>query len=287
MERRFRGKNNKPVKVLIVDDSPLVRNILTLGLGIDEEIKVLGAAPDPYVARDMIIELNPDVLTLDVEMPKMNGVEFLKRLMPQYPIAVVMVSALTLSGKKITIEALEAGAVDFVSKPSANLSHGLNSMLFELREKIKTASKANLSKFPEKSFETSSSQRKEQGQIYRGSRKVIAVGASTGGTQAIKCLLSKLPENAPGMVIVQHMPAGFTKIFSDRLNEQCRVRVKEAENGDLIRQGTVLIAPGGFHLSVAKSADGFLVRCQKGEPVNGHCPSVDVLMHSVAKNIGA
>ncbi len=278
----------RQVRVLIVDDSALVRNILSQGLAMDPGIEVVGTASDPYIARDKIVELQPDVLTLDVEMPRMDGVAFLRKLMPQYPIPVVMVSSLTQRGKQITMEALDAGAVDFVAKPTSNVSAGLNAMLLELRSKVKIASTANVSHWKGKRpvapvFATSIS----SSALAESTDKVIAIGASTGGTEAIRRVIENFPASTPGTVIVQHMPSGFTKMFADRLNQLCQMQVKEAEHGDRVRTGLVLIAPGGRQLEVVRSGGFYEVRLGNSDKVSGHCPSVDVMMHSVAKHVGA
>ncbi len=275
-----------PVKVLIIDDSALVRKILSEGLSRDPGIEIVGTAPDVYVGRDMIVDLSPDVLTLDIEMPRMDGVEFLRRLMPQYPLPVVVVSSLTQRGKQITIDALEAGAIDFVPKPLTNLSSGLVALLTELSTKIKLASTANVSHWKQKKYTTNKSGTKQKA-LYESTDKVIAIGASTGGTEAIKAVVTELPSNTPGIVIVQHMPPVFTKMFADRLNEICNMSAKEAEDGDRILTGRILVAPGGKHLRVQRSGGIYIVKCQEGEKVSGHCPSVDVMMHSVAEQVGA
>lgn len=275
----------KVIRVLVVDDSALVRNILSQGLSLDPNIEVVGTASDPYIARDKIIELNPDVLTLDVEMPRMDGVAFLRKLMPQYPIPTVMVSSLTQRGKQITIDALEAGAVDFVAKPTSNVAAGLEGMLMELRAKVKIASTANVSHWKGKRIAP-----KAQGPAPRAlaesTDKVIAIGASTGGTEAIRRVIEEFPSNTPGVVIVQHMPPGFTKMFSDRLNQLAHMEVREAQDGDRIRTGLILIAPGGMQLKVVRSGGFYQVRCGGTDKVSGHCPSVDVMMHSVAEQVG-
>lgn len=275
------------IRVLVVDDSSLVRNILSRGLSMDPGIEVVATAADPYIARDRIVQLNPDVLTLDVEMPRMDGVEFLRRFMPQNPLPVVMVSALTQKGKKITLDALEAGAVDFVAKPSTNIARGLNAMLMELRTKVKIASTANVSHW--KSQKSGVPVKIIQGNkaLAESTDKVIAIGASTGGTQAITKIITQFPPTMPGVVIVQHMPAGFTKAFADRLNQLCSMEVKEATDGDRVMSGRILIAPGDYHMTVARSGGIYQVACKQGEKVSGHCPSVDVLMHSVAQNVGS
>ncbi len=278
----------KIIRVLIIDDSSLVRNILTDGLSRDPSIEVVGVAPDPFIARDKIVKLRPDVLTLDVEMPRMDGVDFLRRLMPQYPLPVVMVSSLTQKGKQITMEALEAGAVDFVSKPSEDLARGLEGMMTELRTKIKIASSANVSHWKNKRQTLPSEKRRTASSaLAESTDKIIAIGASTGGTEAIRTVLESFPPNAPGIVIVQHMPPGFTKMFADRLNGICDMLVKEAKTGDRVMTGSVLIAPGEHHMAITRSGGIYKVNCQRGPKVNGHCPSVEVLFNSVAKHAGA
>jgi two-component system chemotaxis response regulator CheB len=278
----------KRVRVLVIDDSALVRQVLTQGLSLDPEIEVVGSASDPYIARDRIVQLKPDVLTLDVEMPRMDGVEFLRRLMPQYPLPVLMVSALTQEGKRITLEALEAGAVDFVTKPTADVARGLNDMLRELREKVKAVSHANVSGWKrEKTGGEARPEMRPVRSLAESTDKVIAIGASTGGTEAIREIVSAFPQDTPGVVIVQHMPAGFTKMFAERLNQQSAMEVKEAETGDRVRVGRVLIAPGDYHMQLVRSGGIYQVQCGKGETVCGHRPSVEVLFQSVARAAGA
>lgn len=278
----------RKIRVLIVDDSALVRNILSQGLSLDPAIEVVGTASDPYIARDRILELEPDVLTLDVEMPRMDGVAFLRKLMPQYPLPVVMVSSLTQRGKQITMEALDAGAVDFVAKPTSNVTAGLNSMLMELRTKVKIAAGANVSHWKGKRVDPAATGTAGKSTaLAESTDKVIAIGASTGGTEAIRRVLEGFPATTPGTVIVQHMPGGFTKMFADRLNQLCHMQVKEAEHGDRVRTGLVLIAPGGVQFEVVRSGGFYVVRLGGPEKVSGHCPSVDVMMHSVAKHVGA
>ncbi len=276
----------KKIKVLIIDDSALVRDILVKGLSADPGLEVVGAAADVFIGRDMIIRLKPDVLTLDIEMPRMDGIEFLRRLMPQFPLPVVVVSSLTQRGKYITMQALEAGALDFVPKPAADVARGLNDMMIELRTKIKIASTANVSYWKNKKFEPSQVKKDNSIQskaLAESTDKVIAIGASTGGTEAIRKVISNLPPTTPGIVIVQHMPKGFTKTFADRLNEVSYMQVKEAEDGDRILTGRVLVAPGDFHLKVYRSGGQYKAQVLEGDKVNGHRPSVDVMMHSVAE----
>ncbi|OPY58571.1 MAG: Chemotaxis response regulator protein-glutamate methylesterase [Pelotomaculum sp. PtaU1.Bin035] len=277
----------RKIKVLIIDDSALVRDILARGLVMDPEIEVVGTASDPYVARDKIVRLKPDVLTLDVEMPKMDGVEFLRRLMPQYPLPVVMVSALTKKGAVITLAALDAGAVEVVAKPSADIARGLNSMLGELRAKVKIAANTNVSAWKVNKKSPSRLVRAEGQALAESTDKVVAIGASTGGTQAIRRILESFPSTMPGVVVVQHMPVGFTRHFAESLNEICAMEVMEAKTGDRVLPGRVLIAPGDCHMRVRRSGGVYLVNCQPGENVCGHCPSVEVLFQSVAKYVGA
>lgn len=254
----------------------------------DPCIEVVGTAGDPYVARDKIVQLQPDVLTLDVEMPRMDGVDFLRRLMPQYPLPVIMVSSLTQKGKQITLDSLEAGAVDFVSKPTSDIARGLKDMLLELRAKVKLAASANVSHWKAaRTAVPSHIQTLGKRALAESTDKVVAIGASTGGTEAIRKIITQFPATMPGVVIVQHMPAGFTRLFADRLNQLCAMEVKEAESGDRIMPGRVLIGPGGFHMKVIRSGGLYQVRCEPGPPVKGHCPSVDVMMHSVAQHVGA
>lgn len=280
--------HGQKIKVLVVDDSALIRQVLTQGLNMDPGIQVVGAASDPFVARDMIVRLRPDVVTLDVEMPRMDGVEFLRRLMPQFPLPVIMVSALTEKGKEITLDALDAGALDFVTKPKSDIHNGLNILMRELRTKIKIASTVDVSHWknrrpvPRKTVQGVSAQA-----LAESTDKVIAVGASTGGTEALKTILTALPANTPGMVVVQHMPPGFTEMFAQRLNKESAMLVKEAKTGDRVHDGVCLIAPGDRHMRVLRRGGIYEVICDGTEPVGNHCPSVEVLFQSVAKNVGS
>ncbi|OHB25682.1 MAG: chemotaxis response regulator protein-glutamate methylesterase [Desulfuromonadaceae bacterium GWC2_58_13] len=279
---------NRKIRVLVVDDSALVRQILSQGLAMDPGIEVVGTATDPYSARDSIVKLKPDVMTLDVEMPRMDGLEFLRKLMPQYPLPVVMVSSLTQSGKQITLDCLEAGAVDFVAKPTSNMAQSLSIMLSELRTKVKIASTVNVSHWKNRRDTLPGrGVARPPKALAESTDKVIAIGASTGGTEAIKKVITEFPANMPGVVIVQHMPAGFTKMFADRLNQLCSMEVKEAESGDRIMTGRILVAPGGLQMRVKRSGGIYQVSCDDGELVSGHRPSVDVLMQSVAEQAGA
>ncbi len=270
----------RKIKVLIVDDSLLFRESLARGLSADAAIDVVATAHDAYSARDRIIDCEPDVMILDVELPKMNGIEFLRRLMPQYPIPVVVVSSISNN----VFEALTAGAVDFVSKPDSSQQGGFEFMLKELTIKIKIASTANVAH-----WKCVASQHKitERMSASAATGRIIAIGASTGGTEAIAYILKSFPVDMPGIVIVQHMPPVFTRMYADRLNNTCLMEIREASNGDQILPGRVLIAPGDYQMCVKKSGQVHTVECIKGEKVNGHCPSVDVLFESVAQQVSA
>jgi two-component system chemotaxis response regulator CheB len=276
---------SRVVRVLIIDDSPLVQRIISEGLAKDPNIEVCGTASDPYAGRDAIVKLRPDVLTLDVEMPKMSGLDFLRRLMPQYPIPVVMVSSLTERGQKTTLEAMAAGAVDFVAKPKGG---DLSSMLDELRTKVKIASTVNVSQWKNKQYEPAhagaGAVHKAGGQAI--AKKICAIGASTGGTEALREVICGFPRNFIGTVVVQHMPAGFTKMFADRLNGLAQVTVKEAADGDMIYDGRVLIGQGGKQMEVVRMSGGWGVKCFDAPLCCGHRPSVEQMMFSVAKHVG-
>lgn len=264
----------RPIRVLVVDDSLMFRNMLVRGLDSDPNIEVVAQAQDAYEARDAIVKYRPDVMTLDVELPRMSGIEFLKKLMPQYPLPVVMISALN---DKV-FDALDAGAVDFVNKPDNLTREQLNDFLTqELAAKVKIASTAKVGKL--KRVDTGS----VMGHISAGKEEIVAIGASTGGTEAIYEVVSKFRRDIPGVVIVQHMPPGFTKMYADRLNNQCEVAVKEAVTGDKVLPGQVLIAPGDKQMRLVKVGGFYQVECRGTERVNGHCPSVDVLFNSVAQ----
>ena len=274
------------IKVLIIDDSAVVREILSTGLGNDPELEVVGTARDVFRAREIILARSPDVLTLDVEMPRMDGLVFLKKLMPQYPIPVIMVSSLTGPGAAMTLEAFQYGAVEVVNKPSSNLRDGLGAMVEDLRQKVKAAALVDVSRWRNDKW-AESIPKVPAGALARSTDKVVAIGASTGGTVALRAILMALPADMAGTVIVQHMPPVFTRLFAEKLNEECQVQVKEAEDGDRISQGKVLVAPGGFHTTVIRSGGEYQVRVRPGERVNGHAPSVDVMFDSVAQNVGA
>lgn len=270
------------IRVLIVDDSATARAVLREILEGDPAIEVVATASDAYVARDKIVELRPDVICLDVEMPRMDGISFLKRLMHYMPLPVVMVSSLTQNGAKTTLEALEAGAVDFVPKPHSHIYDGRDQMRDELLAKIKMASGARV-----RQRSLDSIRKANTTSLAETTHKILAIGASTGGTEALKELLMGLPRNAPGTVIVQHMPANFTAPFAERLNALCAMEVREARNGDFITPGVVLIAPGDYHMVVRRSGARYYVEIGTGDKVSGHRPSADVMFNSVAKIAGA
>lgn len=270
------------IRVLIVDDSATARAVLREILESDSAIEVVATASDAYVARDKIVELKPDVVCLDVEMPRMDGITFLKRLMHYMPIPVVMVSSLTQNGAKTTLEALEAGAVDFVGKPHSHIYDGVETMREELLSKIKMASRVRV-----RQRSLQSIQQANTTSLAETTNKILAIGASTGGTEALKDVLMGLPRNAPGTIIVQHMPSNFTGPFAERLNGLCAMEVREARNGDSITPGVALIAPGDYHMVVRRSGARYYVEIGSGEKVSGHRPSVDVLFNSVAKIAGS
>jgi two-component system chemotaxis response regulator CheB len=267
------------IKVLIVDDSAVVRKILTEGLAQDPLIEVVGTAPDPFVARDKILALNPDVLTLDVEMPKMDGITFLGKLMASHPMPVIILSSLTPEGGKTAMAALEGGAVDVMCKPGPAYSVGDACTL--LIDKIKAASRAKVSR-----LQTSVQSTKRLAMV-ETTNKVFAIGASTGGVQALTTVMTQMPANSPGTVIVQHMPAKFTTSFAQRLNGLCAVNVKEAQDGDRVIPGQALLAPGGFHMLLRRSGANYYVQIKDGPMVCRQKPSVDVLFKSVAKYAGS
>lgn len=288
------------ISVLVVDDSALVRKLLSEILNSDPEIEVVGTAIDPYQAREKIKKLKPDVLTLDVEMPRMDGVTFLKNLMRLHPMPVVMVSTLTEQGAQVTLEALELGAVDFVAKPKLDLSSAFGDYADEIITKVKTAAAVNiqaltrepssLAVVPEKLTADAVLTKRAPGTIpshLKTTDKIIAIGSSTGGTEAIKEVLTVLPLDSPGIVITQHIPAAFSGPFAERVNRLSAIEVTEAVDGVQILPGHAYIAPGDKHLIVERSGARFLCKLNDGPPVSRHKPSVDVLFRSVAQNVGA
>ncbi len=275
------------IKVLIVDDSSLIRQLMTSILSADAEIEVIGTAKDPYDARDKIKALKPDVITLDVEMPKMDGVTFLRNLMRLHPLPVVMVSTLTDAGANITLEALELGAVDYVSKPKMNFQEGMMAYADEIVSKVKAAAKANIkggnvAQNPAKPVTAGSGSLK-----FKTTDMIIAIGASTGGTEALKDILCQLPANTPGIVISQHIPGAFSTAFAERLNQNSAMSVSEAIEGQQVLPGHAYVAPGNHHLQIRRDGARFVCHIDSGEPVNRHKPSVEVMFKSVAENVGA
>lgn len=270
----------RPIRVLVVDDSIVFRELLVQNLSRDPAIQVVATAKDPFEARDAILTHKPDVMTLDVELPRMSGIEFLRKLMPQYPLPVVVISA--LSDK--VFDAMNAGAVDFVAKPAVSSRTQLQDFIRnELLVKIKIASTAKIG-----NIKKATMVQEQQYLSVKGNNLIVAIGASTGGTEAIFSVVKNYGTDIPGIVIVQHMPPGFTGMYAKRLNDQCRIQVKEARTGDRVLPGHALIAPGGdMHMHLVKVNGAYQVEVKKGPKVNGHCPSVDVLFDSVAKVAGA
>jgi two-component system chemotaxis response regulator CheB len=284
---RFSDMHNaREIKVLIIDDSALMRQVLTSVLQQDPDIHVVGTAPNPLIARDKIKSLKPDVLTLDVEMPGMDGITFLEKLMRLHPLPVVMVSSHTEKGAAATLRALELGAVDFVAKPRGGVREGMSQELMEeIRAKVRAAAGAHLRPVVTPAVKPILPQMFSSMQECRNG--IIVIGASAGGTQAITEIMTKLPRNTPGIAIVQHMPPKFTASFAERLHNQCDLEVSEAKSGDRLKPGVALIAPGGHHMSVMRAAGGYAVRVYDDEPVNRHRPSVDILFESAARVAGA
>lgn len=272
------------LKVLIVDDSALMRQLLTQIISSDPELEVVGTAGDPYVARDKIKALNPDVLTLDIEMPRMDGLTFLEKLMRGHPMPVVMISSLTGKGADTTLRALGLGAIDYVSKPALDVSSGTIEHADEIVAKVKLAARAKI----RRGIPPVAPTKEPSGHTFRFSatHKIVAIGASTGGTEALKEILSPLPADFPGIVLVQHMPETFTRQFAARLDSLCKIRVTEARDGDRILPGHALLAPGGHQMAVVVRGMEYSVHVYRGERVNRHLPSVDVLFSSCARSMG-
>ncbi len=275
---------NNNIRVLVVDDSAVVRKVLTDELSRERGIEVIGTAPDPYVARDKIVQLKPDVLTLDIEMPRMDGLTFLKKLMKHYPLPVIVVSSLTQEGGTMAMEALASGAMEVISKPSAAYSVG--DMGVQLADKIRAVAHVDLKNRVAPMPAAQAPIRKNLA-LSQTTNKIMAIGASTGGTEAIKTVLTVLPPNTPGMVIVQHMPAKFTASFAQRLDSLCQIQVKEACDGDTVTNGLALLAPGNFHMLLKRSGSRYYVSVKSGPMVHHQRPAVDVLFRSVARTAGA
>ena len=276
------------IKVVIVDDSALIRSVMREIISSQPDMEVVGVAPDPIVARDLIRETNPDVITLDVEMPRMDGLDFLERLMRLKPTPVVMVSSLTERGSEITMRALELGAVDFVTKPKISIQSGMREYAEMITEKVRTAARARV----KARTVSAASGAGADGTLpllrntLASSEKLIIVGASTGGTEAIKEFLVRMPVDSPGILIVQHMPEGFTTSFAKRLDTLCKISVKEAVHGERVLPGHAYIAPGHSHLLLGRSGANYVTQLDQGPPVNRHRPSVDVLFRSAAIHAG-
>lgn len=271
-----------PVNVLLVDDSAIVRRVFSNELEKEPDIHIIGTAPDPYVARDKIVQLKPDVVVLDIEMPRMDGLTFLRKLMKHYPLPVIIVSSLTESGGKVALEAVRSGAVEVMCKP--RFSYAVGNLSVELADKIRAAAKANVKKIIPAAQNTPLEYKTS---LTRTTNKIIAVGASTGGTNALERLLLPLPATSPGILIVQHMPEHFTKSFAERLDSLCQLEVREARDGDSIIPGLALIAPGNYHMLLKRSGAGYYVNVKNGPLVCRHRPSVEALFKSVAKYAGS
>ncbi|WP_395141167.1 chemotaxis response regulator protein-glutamate methylesterase [Schlegelella aquatica] len=284
------------IRTVVVDDSALVRSLLKEIINRQPDMECVGVAADPYAARELIRNLDPDVITLDVEMPRMDGLDFLEKLMRLRPMPVVMVSTLTERGAEVTLRALELGAIDFVAKPKIGVANGLQHLEHEITDKIRIAARAQVRKLPATAAPASSPAATpaapctapvRAGALGRlSTEKIIFIGASTGGTEATKEVLMQLPADSPAVVITQHMPPGFTRSYAARLDGLCRIAVKEAQDGERILPGHAYIAPGGLHLSVDRSGANYIARVQDGEPVNRHKPSVEVLFRSAARVVG-
>jgi two-component system chemotaxis response regulator CheB len=271
------------VRVLVVDDSAVVRQVFARELARDPGIEVVGTASNPYVARDRILQLEPDVITLDVEMPRMDGISFLRRLMQHHPVPTIIVSSLSREGGRVALEAIDAGAVDVMCKPGA--AYKVEGMVQDLIEKVKAAAGVRVTR--RDSGAAAAAPVRKQGALTRTTNKVIAIGTSTGGTEALRRVLPAMPVNCPAILVVQHMPENFTRSFAESLDRTCDIEVRQAEGGETARPGLALIAPGNHHLVLRRSGAVYLVEVKDGPPVNRHRPSVEVLFRSVARYAGA
>jgi two-component system chemotaxis response regulator CheB len=277
--------SQKNIRVLVVDDSAIVRKVFAEELSKERGIEVVGTAPDPYIARDKIVRLKPDVITLDIEMPRMDGITFLKKLMRYYPLPVIIVSSLTPKGSQLALEALSIGALEVISKPS--VSYSVGDMSVQLADKIRAVAYVNMEAKKKAASEVPRKATLSSKALAQTTNKIIAIGASTGGTEALRVVLTSMPMNAPGILVVQHMPAQFTTSFANRLNDLCEMTVKEAQDGDSVTNGTVLIAPGNYHMLLRRSGARYYVNVKQGPLVHHQRPSADVLFDSVADYAGA
>lgn len=275
----------KNIKVLVVDDSAVVRKVFKEAISREKDMEVVGTAPDPYVARDKIVKLKPDVITLDIEMPRMDGITFLKKLMKHYPLPVIIVSSLTRNSGKLAMEALSFGALEVISKPSSAYSVG--EMSVQLIDKIRAVARLKVSPVEERPYKENVQAKITSKPLSETTNKIIAIGASTGGTEALKTVLTGMPPNAPGTLVVQHMPANFTTSFAERLDELSAMTIKEAKDGDSLLNGVALLAPGNYHMLLKRSGANYYVRVKKGPLVHHQRPAVDVLFHSVADYAGS
>lgn len=276
----------KKIRVLIVDDSAVVRKVFSEELSQERDIEIIGTAPDPYVAREKIVALKPDVITLDIEMPRMDGLTFLGKLMKHFPLPVIIVSSLTREGGELALEAMDLGAVDVISKPSEAYSVG--DMSVQLADKIRGAAKVNISDLTTRGQKVAKQATLvSKRSLSETTNKIIAIGSSTGGTEALKQVLIQLPPSTPGIMIVQHMPPNFTTSFAERLDSLCRINVKEAEDGDTVLPGHALLAPGNYHMVMRRSGARYYVNVKTGPLVCHQRPAVDVLFNSVAAFGGA
>ena len=274
---------SSPVRVLIVDDSALMRQLISTMLSSDPEIEVVGTAPDPHVAREKIKSLNPDVVTLDVEMPRMDGLTFLRKIMSLRPMPVVMISTLTQAGAEVTLEALEIGAVDFIAKPVTDVASAMGELAADMQGKVKAAARSSARvRRPHQSMV-----RQPRPLLNRSTGKIVCIGASTGGVEALKEILMRLPADCPPILVTQHMPATFTPAFARRLDHECPMAVSEAIHGQRIEAGHAYIAPGGYHLELVRSGSNFACSVHDGPAVSGHRPSADVLFRSAARIAGS
>lgn len=279
------------IRTLIVDDSAVIRTLLSAILSSDPNIEVVGTAPDPYVARDLLIKLRPDVMTLDIEMPRMDGITFLEKVMTHFPVRTLIISSLSQSGAASSLRALELGAVDVLAKPALDVTRSMNEMSTELIDRVKAVARARMPTPVSARAPSSASAgqyvKKDYTSLAKTTHQILAIGASTGGTEAIKTVLTALPDDIPGTVIVQHMPPVFTKTYAESLQKICRFEVKEAEDGDRVHPGRVLLAPGNFHMELTRNGAFYHVQLNQGPMLHRVRPAVDILFQSVARKAGA